>query len=79
MDSIDEIVRERNCDYYSIRMTVSMLFVAIMLAFIVSLSLYLREVFCAIRAFEIALPQMMSASSESHMHAAQVRSSPLYG
>jgi Protein of unknown function (DUF2721) len=44
---------------YSIRVTVSGLFIAAMLTSIVSLTLFLREVYYAIATFEIALPAQM--------------------
>jgi len=42
--------------HYSTRLIVSGLFIAVMLALIVSLTLFLREVYFAIETFEIALP-----------------------
>ena len=42
--------------HYSSRLTVSGLFIAAMLASIVSLTLFLREVYLAIETFEVTLP-----------------------
>jgi hypothetical protein len=57
---------------YSTRLVVSGLFIAAMLASIVSLTLFLREVYFAIETFEIALPAgTRQKATDRRMHAAQ--------
>jgi hypothetical protein len=58
--------------HYSTRLIVSGLFIAAMLASIVSLTLFLREVYFAIETFEIGLPsRTREEATDSSMHAAQ--------
>jgi hypothetical protein len=52
--------------HYSTRLIVSGLFIAAMLASIVSLTLFLREVYFAIETFEIGLPSGKRQESASH-------------
>jgi Protein of unknown function (DUF2721) len=57
--------------HYSIHLIVSGLFIAAMLTSIVSLTLFLREVYFAIETFEIGLPaETREEVSNSRMHAA---------
>jgi Protein of unknown function (DUF2721) len=58
--------------HYSTRLIVSGLFIAAMLASIVSLTLFLREVYFAIETFEISLPAMTRGkATDRHIHATQ--------
>jgi Protein of unknown function (DUF2721) len=58
--------------HYSIHLIVSGLFIAAMLTSIVSLTLFLREVYFAIETFEIGLPaETREEVSNSRMYAAQ--------
>jgi Protein of unknown function (DUF2721) len=60
--------------HHSTRLIISGLFIAAMLASIVSLSLFLREVYFAIETFEIALPKgMRERPTHRRMHAAQTQ------
>src|SRR5215469_661342 len=62
--------------HYSTRVIVSGLFVVVMLAFIASLILFLREIFLALHTFEITLPWTTPQSATGrHIQAVQVRSS----
>ena len=57
---------------YSVHLIVSCLFIAAMLTSIVSLFLFLREVYFAIETFEIGLPaETRQESTDCHTHAAQ--------
>jgi len=58
--------------HYSTRVIVSGLFILAMLAFILSLILFLREIFLALQTFEVTLPWAMS---DRHSQALEVRSS----
>jgi Protein of unknown function (DUF2721) len=58
--------------HHSIRQIISGLFIAAMLASIVSLTLFLREVYFAIETFEIALPAgMRQKATDRRLQAAQ--------
>jgi Protein of unknown function (DUF2721) len=58
--------------HYSTRLIVSSLFIAAMLASIVSLTLFLREVYFAIETFEIGLPSgKRQSSANRRTHVAQ--------
>ena len=58
--------------HYSNRLIVSGLFIAAMLTSIVSLALFLREVYFAIETFEISLPAgEREKATDRHMHAEQ--------
>lgn len=58
--------------HYSTHLIVGGLFIAAMLTSIVSLTLFLREVYFAIETFEIGLPaRTREEPSDRHMHAAQ--------
>jgi hypothetical protein len=59
--------------HYSTRLIVSGLFIAAMLASIVSLTLFLREVYFAIETFEISLPAVTEKATDRHMHATQAQ------
>jgi Protein of unknown function (DUF2721) len=60
--------------HYSNRLIVSGLFIAAMLTSIVSLTLFLREVYFAIETFEIGLPaRTPEKSTDRDMHAAQIQ------
>jgi Protein of unknown function (DUF2721) len=60
--------------HYSIRLLVIGLFIAAMVASIVSLTLFLREVYFAIETFEIAMPAATRQElTDRRMHAAQGR------
>lgn len=57
---------------FSVHVIVSGLFIAAMVTSIVSLFLFVREVYFAIETFEIALPaEMRQEAIECHTHAAQ--------
>ncbi len=58
--------------HYSTRLIVSGLFIAAMLTLIVSLTLFLREVYFAIGTFEIGLPaETREEATDRRIHAAQ--------
>jgi hypothetical protein len=57
---------------YSVHLIVSCLFIAAMLTSIVSLFVFLREVYFAIETFQIGLPaETRQESTDCHTHAAQ--------
>jgi len=59
--------------HYSTRVVISVLFIAAMLASIVSLTLFLREVYLAIETFEIGLPAEAREDATDRLHAAHAK------
>jgi hypothetical protein len=59
--------------HYSTRVVISGLFIAAMLASIVSLALFLREVYLAIETFEIGLPAEAREDATDRLHAAHAK------